>query len=160
MKKHFNVNDVSSLQISAATLEDIPALCELLNVLFSQELEFTPDDRLQSHGLAAIIANPAIGCILVARRQQHLIGMVNLLYTISTALGARVAILEDMVVAPSERNTGIGTQLIESAIESAKQAGCRRITLLTDHHNQAAQRFYAKHGFTGSSMIPLRLNLA
>ena len=87
------------MSISPATLTDIPALCELLNVLFTQEQEFNPDVEAQSRGLGKIIADPEIGCILVARRQQQVIGMVNLLYTVSTALGERVAILEDMVIA-------------------------------------------------------------
>ena len=145
--------------ISSATIADIPSLCELLNELFNQEAEFKPDYANQYRGLAAIIANPEIGGVLVARRENKVVGMVNLLYTVSTALGARAALLEDMVVAPAARNSGIGTQLIQQAIEFAKLNGCRRITLLTDRSNLSAQRFYAKHGFTPSEMQPLRLHL-
>lgn len=85
--------------------------------------------------------------------------MVNLLYTISTALGERVAILEDMVVSPSARSLGLGSALLEHAIDHARRQGCRRITLLTDAHNLDAQRFYARHGFARSSMLPMRLAL-
>lgn len=147
------------LVITPATIADIPALCKLLNELFMQEAEFKPDHAAQSRGLASIIEHPEIGSILVARRQDKIVGMVNLLYTVSTALGERVAILEDMVVAPAIRGSGIGSQLIERAIEHARCNGCRRITLLTDQTNQAAQRFYARHGFKASAMIPLRLTL-
>ncbi|HYQ38837.1 MAG TPA: GNAT family N-acetyltransferase, partial [Pseudomonas sp.] len=38
----------------------------------------------------------------------------------------------------------------------AREVGCQRITLLTDADNAAAQRFYARHGFGPSPMIPLR----
>lgn len=148
-----------AMNITPATASDIPALCELLNALFTQEVEFKPDYAAQSRGLACIIDHPEVGSILVARRQDKIVGMVNLLYTVSTALGERVALLEDMVVAVSERGGGIGSQLIERAIDIAKLNGCRRITLLTDSANQSAQRFYAKHGFTASAMIPLRLDL-
>lgn len=147
------------LNITPATVADIPALCELLNVLFNQEAEFEPDHAAQSRGLACIIDNPPVGSILVARRQDKIVGMVNLLYTVSTALGERVALLEDMVVAPHERGGGIGSKLIESAIELARCNGCRRITLLTDQANHSAQRFYKKYGFEASTMIPLRLAL-
>jgi GNAT superfamily N-acetyltransferase len=148
-----------TMNITPATASDIPALCELLNALFTQEEEFKPDYAAQSRGLACIIDHPEVGSILVARRQDKIVGMVNLLYTVSTALGERVALLEDMVVAVSERGGGIGSQLIERAIDIAKLNGCRRITLLTDSANQPAQRFYAKHGFKASAMIPLRLDL-
>jgi hypothetical protein len=43
------------MQISLASLSDIPALCELLDVLFSQEAEFLPNHEAQSRGLACII---------------------------------------------------------------------------------------------------------
>ncbi|MBL8474910.1 MAG: GNAT family N-acetyltransferase, partial [Methyloversatilis sp.] len=44
-------------------------------------------------------------------------------------------------------------------IDCARQRGCRRITLLTDGHNLAAQRFYRQHGFAGSDMKAMRLML-
>lgn len=148
-----------SMTITPATTSDIPSLCELLNELFAQEAEFKPDYAAQSRGLACIIDHPEVGSILVARRQDKIVGMVNLLFTVSTALGERVALLEDMVVAPAMRGGGIGSRLIERAIEVAEHSGCRRITLLTDQANRPAQRFYAKHGFKASAMIPLRLAL-
>lgn len=145
--------------ISPAMNSDIPALCDLLNELFTQELEFKPDQVAQTRGLSYIIGHPEIGTILVARRQGRVLAMVNLLYTVSTALGTRVALLEDMVVSTSVRNTGVGSRLLERAISFAGEKGCRRITLLTDKNNLLAQSFYAKHGFKASSMMPLRLEL-
>ena len=145
--------------ITPATLNDIPVLCELLTVLFTQEAEFMPDNVAQTRGLARIIAHPELGCILVARQQDQTVGMINLLYTISTALGEKVALLEDMVVAESVRRQGVGSKLLTGAIEYARSQGCKRITLLTDQGNHSARRFYAKHGFKLSPMVPLRLVL-
>jgi len=147
------------IQISVAVAEDIDDLCRLLAVLFSQESEFMPDRVAQVRGLTAIIENPQVGKILIARDGDTAIGMVNLLFTVSTALGERVALLEDMVVMPEARNTGAGSQLMERAIEVAELEGCRRITVLSDHENHSAHRFYQRHGFAFSSMIPLRLAL-
>ena len=148
------------MQIEIARAADIPALSALLTLLFSQEAEFRPDEAAQQRGLAAIIAEPSIGQILLARDDSGaVIGMVSLLFSISTALGARVALLEDMVVSPQARNSGLGSQLLQAAIVQARHLGCRRITLLTDLDNLAAQRFYARHGFSGSPMTPLRLLL-
>lgn len=147
------------MQISPATSSDIAALCELLHVLFSQEAEFVPDHGAQRRGLARIIGDPAIGRVLVARQGDEIVAMVSLLYTVSTALGARVALLEDMVVAPSSRGAGVGSRLLQNAIELARLDGCKRITLLTDRINGSAQRFYQRHGFALSPMIPMRLSL-
>lgn len=142
--------------IDKATLNDIDALCDLLDILFSQELEFKPDTCAQAQGLQMIIENPNVGLILVARHGDKLIGMVNLLFTVSTALGARVAILEDMVVLPTERGLGVGASLLSTAIATAREQGCQRVTLLTDSTNEAAHAFYEKQGFTRSQMVAFR----
>lgn len=148
-----------NLTITPATLTDIPSLCRLLDMLFTQEAEFQPDRVAQQRGLAAIISDPRVGHILVARQGDEIVSMVNLLYTVSTALGGRVALLEDMVVAPQARGHGVGNVLLSSAIEHARQQGCLRITLLTDADNQVAQAFYRKQGFVASAMLPMRLVL-
>jgi GNAT superfamily N-acetyltransferase len=147
------------MQISVAVQADIPELCRLLSILFSQEEDFQPDEDAQTRGLTAIIADPEVGQILVARQDGAVIGMVNLLYTISTALGDRVGLLEDMVVDPDVRGSGAGSLLLEQAIQLARTNGCKRITLLTDRSNESAQRFYQRQGFTPSAMTPLRLML-
>jgi GNAT superfamily N-acetyltransferase len=110
--------------------------------------------------LACIINNPEVGLIILARQNSQIIGMVNLLFTVSTALGERVALLEDMVVSPNIPGSGVGSQLLEQAIQFARLNNCKRITLLTDHTNEVAQHFYQKHGFGFSTMIPLRLSLS
>ena len=145
--------------IEKATADDIPGLCKLLDILFSQEVEFKSDHSAQELGLRTILANPDVGTILVARKSNRIIGMVNLLFTISTALGGRVAILEDMVVSPTERGSGIGSSLLDAAIVTARENGCKRITLLTDGSNEIAHQFYKKHGFNFSQMVPFRLTL-
>ena len=145
--------------VNVATPADIPELSNLLSVLFSQEAEFTTNTEAQCKGLAQIINNATVGAVLVARQEGQVVGMVNLLFTVSTALGERVALLEDMVVSPTGRGEGIGTKLLTEAISFARAQGCKRITLLTDRPNESAQRFYSKQGFVVSSMIPMRLSL-
>lgn len=146
--------------IEKATAADIPALGDLLSLLFAQEAEFTPNPEAQQRGLARIIDNPGIGAVLVARQDARLVGMVNLLFTVSTALGEKVALLEDMVVSPAARGAGVGAKILAEAISFARAQGCKRITLLTDRDNEPAQRFYAKQGFVMSGMVPMRLSLA
>ncbi|MGH6645813.1 GNAT family N-acetyltransferase [Aquabacterium sp.] len=148
-----------SIDITPATLDDLPALSALLTALFTQEAEFRPDEAAQRRGLARIIGSADTGLIVVARQAGRVVGMVTLLFTVSTALGERVAWLEDMVVDAGCRGQGVGALLIDGAIALARAHGCRRITLLTDADNLMAHRFYERHGFRASSMVPLRLHL-
>ncbi len=145
--------------INPATLNDIPQLCPLLGILFAQEADFQPDAEKQSVALREIIERPETGCILVLREGNYIFGMVNLLYTISTACGGKVAILEDMIVHPLQRGNGFGSTLLQAAIGHARREGCLRMTLLTDRVNDSAIRFYRMHGFGISEMMPLRLRL-
>ncbi len=144
------------MNVSPASEDDLPALCELLGILFAQEAEFRPDPERQSAGLRSMLGRPEVGQVLVLRDGPTVVGMVAVLFLPSTALGGRVAILEDMVVRPSARGRGVGSRLLHAAVEFARSAGCRRVTLLTDSDNAAAQRFYGRHGFGPSCMIPMR----
>lgn len=144
-------------QITLATQANLDELVHLLNVLFTQDIEFEPDYEKQKAGLEQIILNPSVGEILVMKINGKIVGMVSLLYSISTALGGKVAILEDMVIAKDFRNKGFGKELLHEAIAFAKRSDCLRITLLTDFDNETAIKFYQSAGFSLSKMIPLRL---
>lgn len=144
------------MQYVEAQLTDIPQLCGLLEQLFAQEVEFTPDVKTQTKALQEILSDSKLGKIFVAKENIKVVAMVNILFSISTALGTRVGILEDMVVDADYRGAGIGTKLIEFALKSAKEEGCKRVTLLTDVDNLQAHKFYMDEGFSKSSMIPFR----
>ncbi|MGE4319490.1 MAG: GNAT family N-acetyltransferase [Deferribacterales bacterium] len=144
------------MNITKATLEDIPQLCDLLKILFSQEAEFSPDREKQSRGLEMIISNPDSGFIIKAEQDGRIVGMTNILFMVSTFLGERVCVLEDMVVHPDMRGQDIGTLIIKKAQQAAREAGCRRITLLTDNDNYRAQSFYENNGFSMSPMVTFR----
>jgi len=43
------------MHVSPAAEDDLPALCDLLGILFAREAEFLPDQERQSAGLRAIL---------------------------------------------------------------------------------------------------------
>jgi GNAT superfamily N-acetyltransferase len=144
--------------IRPGTRRDLSAFCELLGLLFAQEADFTPDSARQRHALGSILDNPDVGQLLCADVEAGVAGMVSLLFTISTAEGGRVALLEDMVVHPHWRRLGIGKLLLQAALSTARAAGCTRITLLTDDGNTAAHALYRHAGFVRSPMVPFRMH--
>ena len=149
------------IRIEQATTEHIPQMADLLAVLFSEEVEFRPDREKQIRGLRMIIGAPERGNIFVAaeEEEEEVVGMVSLLFTISTAKGAPACWLEDMVIRPDRRGMGIGTRLLQHAVAYAKSHGFTRITLLTDRTSEKSIRFYEENGFVHSEMVPMRLHL-
>ena len=134
-------------------------MVELLGVLFTDEAEFQPDAGKQKRALEAILANPGIGKLFVAREGKRVIAMASLLYTVSTAEGGKAAWFEDLVVHPEERKRGIGEALLKQVVAQARAEGVLRITLLTDMQNERAQAMYRRVGFVGSPMKPMRLKI-
>lgn len=127
--------------------------------MFTHEVDFTPDAERQERALRLIVEQPDVGRIYCATDGDTIVGMVSILFTVSTAEGGRAAWLEDMVVHPTRRGQGFGEQLLREAIREARAAGCSRLTLLTDASNNSAMRFYRRAGFVRSQMVPLRLSL-
>jgi GNAT superfamily N-acetyltransferase len=145
--------------IEQATLEDLPQLTDLLFELFTQESDFTPDRSKQMRGLRLILEQPSRGRIFVIRENGTILAMINLLFTISTAEGGFVILLEDVIVHRDYRGRGFGGMLLDHAIDYAKRKDFLRITLLTDRMNAEGQAFFKQRGFVESKMIPMRLIL-
>jgi GNAT superfamily N-acetyltransferase len=116
-----------------------------------------PDSGKQRRALQAILADPRVGRVFVAREGERIVAMASLLYTVSTAEGGRAALFEDLVVLPEHRGKGIGSALLGHVIGQARAEGLLRLTLLTDGDNHRAQALYRKAGFEPSGMVPMRL---
>jgi len=144
-------------RVEMATLDDLPALTELVMDLFAMSSgDFKPDREVQERGLRLILEQPSRGRIAVIRNNDQIFGMVNMLFTISTARGGFVILMEDLVIHPHHRGQGFGTRLLDHVIEFAKQKKFLRITLLTDKISAESQEFFKKQGFEYSNMIPMR----
>jgi GNAT superfamily N-acetyltransferase len=150
-------NPATVPRIEPATIEDLPQLVELLMALFEEEGDFKPDPAKQEHGVRLILEQPSRGRIFVLRTDHMVIGMVNLLFTLSTAEGGLVILMEDVIVHPQHRRQGYGSLLLNHVIQFAREKRFRRITLLTDRIDADSQAFFSRHGFSFSKMIPMRL---
>lgn len=149
--------DSMGKEIRFAEMNDVPVLAKMLGELFSMDHEFSADPAKQEKGLREIIGNENNGRVFVLVQGDEVLGMVSILFSISTALGGRVAVLEDMFIRSDHRWAGNGSLLLKAAISWCASNGILRLTLLTDHNNTPAAAFYKKHGFTKSAMIPLRM---
>lgn len=147
---------MQDISIDFAQPADLEAMAGLLSELFAQEADFRPDPDRQRRGLRLILDNPALGRLFVLRVAGGVAGMANALITVSTAEGAPVMILEDVIVSARYRGNGLGKRLIEHVIAWAREEGMVRVTLLTDADNYRAQATYGRLGFSLSAMRVMR----
>src|SRR5438132_12670181 len=117
-----------SVVIEPATEADLDELSEMLGELFTQESDFRPDKEKQLRGLRLIFEQPSRGRVFVLRRDGAIVGMINLLFTISTAEGGFVILLEDLVVHQQLQGHGYGSKLLNQPIEVARQKHLPRFT--------------------------------
>ncbi|MDX2542929.1 GNAT family N-acetyltransferase [Streptomyces sp. WI04-05B] len=142
---------MGDLEIRPATTEDVPAIVGMLadDPLGAQRE--SPDD-LTPYLLALdrLTADPNQH-LIVAARAARVVGTLQL--TIVPGLsrrGAARAIIEGVRVHATERGSGLGTHLIEWAVEKARQENCQLVQLTSDVTRTDAHRFYERLGFTPS----------
>ena len=89
--------------------------------------------------------------LIVADRNDEVIGTLQL--TIIPGLsrrGSTRGLIEAVRVAAPARGSGLGTQLIQWAIEESRTRGCALVQLTSDKSRTDAHRFYETLGFTNS----------
>ena len=142
---------MGTVTVRSARPEDLPRLVELLEFgALVEGKEDRDDGGAYASALEEISNTP--GCaVLVAEADGEVVGTCQLIvFRHLQARGGRCAEIESMHVHPDHRGRGIGTQLLASAVEAARQAGCYRIQLTSNRQRPDAHRFYEREGLTGS----------
>jgi GNAT superfamily N-acetyltransferase len=142
---------MGDLEIRAATADDLPAIVAMLadDPLGAQRE--SPDDLSPYRtALERLVADPNQH-LVVAVRDGCVIGTLQL--TIIPGLshrGATRALIEAVRIHADERGSGLGSRLIEWAIDTSRRLDCRMVQLTSDKTRTDAHRFYERLGFTAS----------
>ena len=97
--------------------------------------------------------------LVVAERGGRIVGTLQL--TVIPGLsrrGATRSIIEGVRVASTERGSGLGTTLIEWAVEQSRQLDVDLVQLTSDATRTDAHRFYERLGFV-KSHVGFKLSL-
>lgn len=62
----------------------------------------------------------------------------------------RVALLDELYVEPERRDQGIGSAVVELLLSTARAQGISLVEINVDEGDVDAQRFYERHGFSGT----------
>ncbi|MCX6051144.1 MAG: GNAT family N-acetyltransferase [Campylobacterales bacterium] len=140
-----DLNMKSGITIETAKEEDLKEMAELLGVLFAIESDFTIDFEKQYAGLKQLLSYEGSN-LLVAKHENHVVGMLTMQRLISSAEGSFIGQLEDLVVKEEYRKMGVGSRLINKMRALAQEYGYKRIQLAADINNENALQFYTRRG--------------
>ena len=118
------------MMIRPATIEDAPAICELVNhyaergSMLHRSLE-SVYNSLRDFQVAQDESGAVVGCVAVDVSWSDL------------------AEVKSLAVSPTLRRQGLGKQLVQAAIGDAKRLGVRKLFALTYERD-----FFARNGFS------------
>lgn len=134
--------------------EDLTSLKFLLNDLNSvlkMQHEFNEKDINSVY--IDISKYPEIYSNYVAIENDKMVGFLSIVFYKTFLHKGGTALINELIVAESHRNKGIGKMLIEKAIQSAKIRGMDEIEVGTEISNIQAQNFYKNAGFNEEHIL-------
>lgn len=140
------------LVIRPATADDVPAIVAMLADDKLGAQRETPDDMVPY--LAAfdtIAANPSTLLAYAQTADGKPAGTLQLMFLQGLGRkGATRAQIESVRIHSSMRGTGLGTELMRWAVETARERGAFMVQLTSDASRTEAHRFYERLGFVHS----------
>lgn len=142
---------MSDLEIRPASVGD---LSEIVAMLADDPLgaqRESPDDLTPYLAAFRRLADDPQQHLMVAVRADRVVGTLQL--TVIPGLsrrGSTRSMIEGVRIHGDERGTGLGTRLIQWAVDESRRQGCQLVQLTSDATRTDARRFYERLGFVAS----------
>ncbi|MEU5820746.1 GNAT family N-acetyltransferase [Streptomyces sp. NPDC047803] len=142
---------MSDLDIRRATADDLAEIVALLadDPLGAQRE--SPDDLAPYRAAFRRLADDTNQHMMVAVRAERVVGTLQL--TVIPGLsrrGSTRSVIEGVRIHADERRNGLGTRLIQWAVDESRRQGCQLVQLTSDVSRTDAHRFYERLGFVAS----------
>jgi GNAT superfamily N-acetyltransferase len=134
------------LRIETARNADLAPIVQLLRTQLAEHDIALTEQSLQ-RATRGLIEDHTRGRILTARVDGELVGVAVISFLWTLEHGGPAAWLDEVYVAPARRGGGIGRQLVEAAMQVARDNGCIALDLEVDAGHEVAERLYERLGF-------------
>lgn len=125
---------------------ELPSLLELYTHLHENDLPLT-DDIVINRIWHDILTDKKIHC-LVAETENRIVASCILVVVPNLTRGGKpYGLIENVVTHTDYRKKGIGTGLLKFAQQTAWEAGCYKVMLMTGRQRDEIFRFYENAGF-------------
>jgi ribosomal protein S18 acetylase RimI-like enzyme len=132
------------VSVRVAGPEDVAVVAQLLCEFRDHEGRHWPPDESMRAGVERLIGRDD-GEFLLGGDPPA--GIVQLRYRYGVWWDAEDCHVEDVFVRADARGSGLGRELVQTAIDRARERGCRRLELDTAEENAPALALYRSLGF-------------
>lgn len=139
------MNGSPDLAVRLAEIDDAETIGMLLHDFNSEFGEPTPGPRALAERIRELLATGETAVLLGGRTPQ---GLAVLRFRPAIWTEALECYLAELYVAPDRRGQGLGRELLEAAIELARQRGADHMDLGTSDDDLAARNLYESLGFS------------
>jgi GNAT superfamily N-acetyltransferase len=142
-----------SLTFRRAVEADLPFIVKLLTEDAVRVTDDKPDEPFHSRYVAALreLSADPNQMMMLAVLDGETVGTVQLTFIPGiSSLGMKRCLVEAVHIAPAHRSKGLGTQMIQWAIEQGRERGCGMVQLTSNKKRLDAHRFYERLGFLKS----------
>ena len=138
-----------SIEIRQAQPGDGPAIAEMINELAAASGDASPVTATYAEEYLRVARSQ----VLLAEEAGQPVGMLT--YSVRPNLyhAGPSALIEELVVRAGQRGRGIGSALVVELLAELVQLGCTEVSVTAMPDNEAAQRFYRRHGFVDEAVF-------
>jgi GNAT superfamily N-acetyltransferase len=138
-----------AIRIQPAVATDIETLLPLVEQYWRFEnIEGFDAGRMRAL-LLRVLEDPNLGRAWLATVYGEPAGYLLAVYVFSLEHQGLTAEIDEFFVAPPHRGLGVGNQMLDVAEAQFRIQGCTNVSLQLGRSNEAARKFYQRHGFDG-----------
>lgn len=137
-------------QFRIASESDLGVLLAMMRELNEEDHDVDQppfDSNLAGAAAIALIENSSWGRVWMICDDERVVGYLALTFGYSLEYGGRDAFVDELFIAPSHRNLGMGRKALLFAEAASPALGIKALHLEVKRGNDAAQRLYRSLGF-------------
>ena len=132
--------------VERATLADKNVLVDLMQKQFLEH-KIPYSLGILEAAVREMITRDSLGIILVAKDDDHVIGLAAISFAWTLEHGGKSAWLDELYVLPEYRGVGVGSLLVDSVLVEAEREGCLAVDLEVEAEHRRVEQLYARKGF-------------
>ena len=133
-----------TITVRFAELRDRDRCEELLKLLVGNTAAM---ENIFSGQVFETIVVGRYGRVLLACEDELALGMASISFNYALRYDGRYAQLEELIIDPVARGKNVGGLLVEEALKTARDEGCKEFGLYLLESTKHNQPFYEKYGF-------------